>query len=281
MTATPAPSRSPRRIGLILPSSNTTLETELPAIFAARGIAHRDEPVTFHASRMRMQHVTPEQLAAMNAQTPRAAGELADLRPDAVASGCLVAIMAQGHGYHRTAESEIDTVLRAGGAEAPVISSAGALLEAIGALGAGRVALVTPYVPALTDLVAAYLEAEGVEVADTLSLSVADNRAVGALDPAALVDHVGRLDLTGVHAIIASACVQMPSLPALEGIEQRFGLPAISAATATAWALMRRLELDPVAPGNGALLAGSGTFRGLAVAGPSDLANHLQPEGKS
>ena len=41
------------------------------------------------------------------------------------------------------------------GADVPVVSSAGALLTALGALGARRIAMVTPYVKPLTDLVAA------------------------------------------------------------------------------------------------------------------------------
>ena len=52
-----------------------------------------------------------------------------------------------------------------------------------------------------------------------------------------------------------SACVQMPSLPAIEAAQQRTGLPTLSAATATARELLISLGLDPVIPGAGALLA--------------------------
>ena len=52
-----------------------------------------------------------------------------------------------------------------------------------------------------------------------------------------------------------SACVQMPSLPAIEAAQQRTGLPMLSAATATARELLISLGLDPVIPGAGALLA--------------------------
>ncbi len=58
-----------------------------------------------------MKHVTPEELVKMNAQTERASLELADARPDVVASACLVAIMAQGAGYHCTAEDQMRAAL--------------------------------------------------------------------------------------------------------------------------------------------------------------------------
>ena len=50
------------RVGLIVPSSNTTMETEIPAMLRARGSISA-ERFTCHSSRMRMMEVTPEQLA--------------------------------------------------------------------------------------------------------------------------------------------------------------------------------------------------------------------------
>ena len=55
----------------------------------------------------------------MNEQTGRAAAELADARCDVVATACLVALMAQGPGFHCTAEDQIREVLRAEGALVP------------------------------------------------------------------------------------------------------------------------------------------------------------------
>jgi maleate cis-trans isomerase len=54
----------PFRIGQIVPSSNTTMETEIPAMLTARQ-AIRPERFTFHSSRMRMKTVRKEELAAI------------------------------------------------------------------------------------------------------------------------------------------------------------------------------------------------------------------------
>ena len=69
------------RIGQIVPSSNTTMETEIPAMLRARE-AIRPERFTFHSSRMRMHKVTKEELVAMNKEGLRCAAELADARVD-------------------------------------------------------------------------------------------------------------------------------------------------------------------------------------------------------
>jgi hypothetical protein len=63
------------RIGQIVPSSNTTMETEIPAMLRARE-AVEPERFTFHSSRMRMKKVTKEELEAMDADSDRCALEL-------------------------------------------------------------------------------------------------------------------------------------------------------------------------------------------------------------
>ena len=244
------------RVGLIVPSSNTTMETEIPRMLRAREAERPGETFTFHSSRMRMKHVTPEELRAMNAQMDRCAAELADARCDVVTTACLVAIMAQGAGFHCSAEAQLGAVLEQEGAAAPVVSSAGALLAGLQALGAKRVAIITPYLKPLTKLVAEYIESSGVEVKDALSLEVSDNLAVGRLDPDALREHWQRLDLAGCDALVLSACVQMPSLPSIQPVEDACGLPVLSAGTATVFGILRALGLPPVVPGAGALLSG-------------------------
>lgn len=242
------------RIGMLVPSSNTTMETEVPALLRERERRRPQERFTFHSARVRMDEVTPDALRAMNAQTERATMELADLRPDVVATVCLVAIMAQGLKRHRVVEAEIESILEREHAPAPAVSSAGALVDALHALGARRIGMVTPYLKELTRLVAAYIEDAGIEVVDAISLEVSDNRAVAALEPDDLRTHWKRLDLRECDALVLSACVQMPSLSVIEEVEHRSELPTLSAATATTWAILRALNLEPVAPGAGALL---------------------------
>lgn len=247
---------SDHRIGMIVPSSNLTMETELPRMLRDREQMVPDERFTFHSSRMRMKHVTPEELARMNAQTERASLELADARPDVVASACLVAIMAQGPGHHCHAEAQIAGVLQGEGLDVPVVSSAGALLRALDAMGARRIAMVTPYMKPLTRLVADYIEDAGVEVCDALSLEVSDNLAVARLDPAALHEHWRKVDVGDADALVLSACVQMPSLPAIQPVEDAAGLPVLSAATATVFTILSELGLEPRVPDAGRLLSG-------------------------
>ena len=243
------------RIGQIVPSSNTTMETEIPAMLRAREQI-LPERFSFHASRMRMQKVTQEELAAMDRDSDRCALELSDGKMDVMGYACLVAIMSMGLGYHRASEKRLHEVTVANGKPAPVVSSAGALVEGLKAMGAKKVSVLTPYMKPLTQMVVGYIEEEGVAVSDWLALEIPDNLEVAAQDPANLLEHYKKLDLTGIDALVLSACVQMPSLPSVQKIEDAIGLPVVSAAICTAHQMLTCLELSTEVPGAGALLSG-------------------------
>jgi maleate isomerase len=248
---------SPHRIGLIVPSSNVTVETEMPALLAR----HATAQFSFHSSRMRMHTVSPDELAEMNLQRSRCVDEIADAGVDAVLYGCLVAIMAGGSDAHRRLDGEIRAQLTRRGATTVVLSSAGALLDGLAALGAKKVALVTPYLQPLAELVVGYIEAAGYEVIDYVTLEVADNAQVGRIPPERTMGAARALTMAGADALVISACVQMPSLALIDDAEREFGLPVISAATAAAYSLLTGLGLDARAPGAGRLLAPPTTSR--------------------
>ncbi|MFJ7246960.1 Asp/Glu racemase [Kitasatospora sp. NPDC098652] len=244
------------RIGQIVPSSNVTMETEVPALLRARE-AVAPERFTFHSSRMRMTKVTPEQLRAMDGESDRCAAELSDARVDVIGYACLVAVMAAGPGYHREAEQRLHRRTVENGAPAPVVTSAGALVAGLRALGARKVAMVTPYLRPLAATVVDYLGGEGIEVLDHAALEIADNLDVAAHDPARLPGIAKGLAHGDADAVVLSACVQMPSLSAVEEAEQLLGKPVVSAAICTTHQLLRALGLPAFAPGAGHLLSGA------------------------
>lgn len=243
------------RIGQIVPSSNTTMETEIPAMLRARESVE-PERFTFHSSRMRMKRVTKEELAAMDAESHRCAAELADARVDVIGYACLVATMSMGKGYHCQSERLLHEVTTREGAPTPIVTSAGALVHGLKALGARKIAMVAPYMRPLTELVAAYLEGEGLQVVDAISLEIPDNVEVGRRDPMALVDIYTQLTLDDADVLVLSSCVQMPSLPAIPLVERECGRPVVSAAVCTTYQMLQTLGLRTYVPDAGALLSG-------------------------
>nr|ELR5253635.1 Asp/Glu racemase [Providencia rettgeri] len=230
------------------------METEIPAILRAREALFA-ERFTFHSSRMRMQKVTKDELAKMDSDSDRCALELSDAAVDVLGYACLVAIMSMGNGYHRVSEKRLFQRTMDNGHPAPVVTSAGALVEGLQAIGAKKVSILTPYMKPLTQLVIDYIENEGIEVVDSISLEIPDNLDVGRQNPLAPVEITKKLN-TQVDAIVASACVQMPSLPSIQLIEDRVGLPVLSSSVATTYMMLKKLSLETGISGFGSLLNG-------------------------
>ncbi|MHC2576603.1 maleate isomerase [Bradyrhizobium diazoefficiens] len=228
------------RVGQIVPSSNTTMETEIPAMLNAHSLAHGTR-FTFHSSRMRMKKVQKEELAAMDAESDRCAVELSDARVDVLGYACLVAIMSMGKSYHRISQERLHKKTVANDAPAPVVTSAGALVDALGVLGAKKIAVVAPYVKPL----------------DSRALEIPDNLDVARHDPRRLPDIVAGMDYSDVDAIVLSACVQMPSLPVVSYVEAATRKPVVTAAISTTYAMLKALDLKTYVPGGGALLSGA------------------------
>jgi len=248
-------SKSAYRVGLIVPSSNVTMETEIPAMLRAReGV--RPERFTFHSSRMRMKSVTKEELEAMDDESDRCAVELSDAAVDVMGYACLVAIMTRGAGYHCTSQERLGKRTADEGRPTPIVTSAGALVDALRLMGASKVALIAPYMRPLTEQVVGYIQDQGFAVTDYVALEIPDNLEVGAQDPHNLETIIDRLDHSEADVVILSACVQMPSLAAVQAVEDRIGKPVISAAIATTYFMLREMGLETVVPDAGALLSG-------------------------
>ncbi len=230
------------RIGVIVPSSNTTMERELWAMLP--------KGYSLHAARMRMRHVTPEELARMDEDSVRAAEELADAQVAAIAYGCTIAIMCREPGYERQAQARLEDA-----SGVPVILSATAVLDALRELGMRRVAVATPYLDSVAALELAFLRQYGIAVVDNKNLNIAENVVVGEQSEEVTYELVRRLDLRGADGVLIS-CAQLPSAGVIERLEREFDLPVISTNTATLWALFRRLGRPLAVRGYGRLLAG-------------------------
>lgn len=245
------PVKQSYRIGMVVPSSNTTMETEIPHLLQRQP---NGPAFTFHSARVRLLQVTPEALHTMNQAANEAVDTLCDAQVDSIMYACLVATMYGGKESVLSTEARLRRQAQSTSADPTVISSAGALITALKALNARKLTLIAPYKPELTGKVVSAIQEFGFQVKQTHSLGVADNVKVGRLDPRNLLDIAAGMDLSASDALIISACVQMPSLAIIAEAEARFGLPVISAATASAYTLLTNLGIRPAISEAGRLL---------------------------
>jgi len=228
------------KVGLIVPSVNTTTEPEF-AWIAPPGIS-------FHAARVFMDVTTPEALRAMNREVRRAAELLATLSPDVVAYACTAGSFVDGPHAMRALLVKIHEIVRC-----PVVATAAAAIAALRRLDVVRMALATPYPRDVTDCERRFFVASGFDVVscDYLGRSGASVRPTSFDEIIALVRRVDRPE---VQAIFIS-CTDLRVLELVDVLEQELSKPVLTSNQVTLWAILEALGRRGPVHGYGRLLA--------------------------
>jgi len=228
------------KVGLIVPSVNTTTEPEF-AWIAPPGIS-------FHAARVFMDVTTPEALRAMNREVRRAAELLATLSPDVVAYACTAGSFVDGPHAMQALLVKIHEIVRC-----PVVATAAAAIAALRRLDVVRMALATPYPRDVTDCERRFFVASGFDVVscDYLGRSGASVRPTSFDEIIALVRRVDRPE---VQAIFIS-CTDLRVLELVDVLEQELSKPVLTSNQVTLWAILEALGRRGPVHGYGRLLA--------------------------
>jgi arylmalonate decarboxylase len=139
-------------------------------------------------------------------------------------------------------------------ASAPAITSARAIGLAVRALGARRIALVTPFpIPVLRRLRGYYTSKYGLEVVVSESFSGSDSVAYPALGQELARDAIARADRAGIEVFVVPGG-NFPTLPFLSDWERMIGKPVITTNQATLWAMIQMMQANENLPSFGRLL---------------------------
>ena len=128
-----------------------------------------------------------------------------------------------------------------------------AAFAAFAALGARRIALITPYVDAINRGMRAHVIAHGVSVPVMGSWNVDDDNAVARIAPESVRDAVLSLGAErDVDAVFVS-CTNVRLAAQVEALEAELGKPVTSSNHATAWHALRLAGVHDALPGRGRL----------------------------
>ncbi|WP_438361590.1 maleate cis-trans isomerase family protein, partial [Nocardioides massiliensis] len=122
-----------------------------------------------------------------------------------------------------------------------------AVTAALRALGARRLAVVTPYVAPVAAGAVTYLEQTGFEVVARADLELLSNLEKGRLPVSAAEELARSVDVAGADAIMIS-CTNWRTLDRLADLEHHTGLPVVSSNLATLWAGLRLAGVDAGGP---------------------------------
>jgi maleate isomerase len=227
----------PARVGLMIPSSNTTMEVDFV----------RELPgwATLHTARMFLEDTT---VAGENQMLDEfalpAARDLGTALPDVVVFGCTSAGALRGNSFDASLCQRIGELT-----QAPVVSTIASVRAAVAAAGARSIGVITPYVDELNDRIRASLEADGTHVAAIAGLGIVANLDIGLVTVEEISDFairaLGDLARRGRIDLVFASCTNFAAMQARTAIASALGLPVITSNQAVLSAAVARLRSLP------------------------------------
>lgn len=228
------------RIGLFVPSSNTTIEPEFYCALPRH--------VTLHVARLYLTQIAADSIENVVRDIESQARNLASADVDVIVLGATAPSFLKGLGYDLEITQRIEA---ASGKQATTTSTA--LVNALRELGITRVALGAAYDDRVNGIAKNFLEASGVTVVRAKGLGLVDNLVVGRLDTSSARDLAREIDSPEAQAIVL-ACTNWKTMDVIEQLEQELGKPVLSTTQVSIWAALRMIGQTEAIPGYGQLL---------------------------
>jgi len=215
------------RIGLIELATDQTSEHEFRRLFQLPG-------VDFYVSRIwNDATITPASLAEMVRDIETCARLiLPGVRLDVMGFTCTSGAMVIG-------EDKVFSLIRAVRPALPCTSPITAAMAGITALGLKRIALLTPYVQSINDMMRGYIEARGVAVPVMGSFNNSNDDEVARISlestRAAAIDLGKSQHVDGIFV----SCTSIRTIDIIREVEEAIGKPVIASNPAQAWHLLR------------------------------------------
>ena len=225
-----------RRIGVIVPSSNTNAEPDLQMLAPAG--------LTLHCTRSGGYDVeaipdSSEMRRFARQSLDQQLQLLVDGRVELIAYACTSATLSDGPEFDAGFCAEITAKTGL-----PAVTTAGALIEAMRDLKARRVAFTSPYVARLNEEAIEFIRQCGIEVVNQLDFE----RELSSLEQNRLTPaDAWRMGLAADHPdadLLVISCTDYRALEAVGALEQALEKPVVTSNSALMYVCLKRLGLD-------------------------------------
>ena len=228
-----------RHFGVLIPSTNTTVEIECRLL-----------PATYQA------HVGRLKSSGAGSFSPSRDEDI-DYQSHLLGTARVELVILAQTSASLAADDYDETVTRrmSAGAGVPAITSAQALGRAVRALGARRIAVVSPYSDAVNERAARYFQTKhGLEPVALEGFRATDAYAIGQLGPENARDAFARIDRPDIEVFVVPGG-NFPTMPSIAAWEREFGKPVVTTNQASLWAMLRTFHSADRLPAFGRLLA--------------------------
>ncbi|MDJ0971921.1 MAG: Asp/Glu racemase [Kiloniellales bacterium] len=228
-------------LGLIVLQADETIEPEFRSLVDLEGV------VLYHSRVPSGAEVTPESLAAMQAEIPAAVRLLPPTaRFDVIGYACTSGATIIG-------EAAVAAAIRS---VRPGVSTSDPLTAtkaACRALGVRRLGFVTPYVAEVSLAMRRNLEEAGLEIAAFGSFEESEEAVVARIAPASVLDAIVRVGAGADCEAVFASCTNLRATGVIAEAEVRLGKPVITSNQALAWHMLRLAGLSESQPAGGSL----------------------------
>jgi maleate isomerase/arylmalonate decarboxylase len=236
------------RLGLIVPPTNTTNEAEWSRMLP--------DGVTLHTTRMPLHLHVAEPLTEddpLARDLIGASALLAQAGVSAIAYGCTAGSMIEPLDQ-LPAHIERTTSI-------PGTTTAKALVDALHAIDAKRIVMISPYGETLEAREVAFLEKQGFTIVSARGLGIGEGGAhefvrIRTLGPAVVVALARAAMVNDADAMLI-ACTDFGTLPVVDILEADLGIPIVTSNQAQLWATLHAASVHEPITGWGRLLDGT------------------------
>jgi maleate isomerase len=219
----------PRRLGLIIPSSNRLAEPQFHA-YAPAGVA-------VHVTRLRMTGKWRKSPSELKSSLSEAAAALSDAKPDVIVFHCTANSMENGLAGEAVL---VETIERASGC--PTLTTAQAITAALDHCGIKKLVLISPYIKATNEHEIEYLHSAGFRVIHDRGLGL-DSDGYIAVTPEQWIEVVKENARPEADGYLLS-CTNTRTIEAIDYLEQELGKPVLTSNQATLWACLKKLGIS-------------------------------------
>lgn len=232
------------RIGLVYMASSTLMEAEMYAMATPAA--------TIHTSRVTLPSVTVTGIdAMMRSPELRTAVELVAQAPlDVLLFGGTSASFLHGTAWDHMLVGHLEEW---SGLAGRCTTTSTASIAALGAVGAGPIALVTPYRQEVIDRANRFFGENGHPVVSSAGLGITNDRELAEVPLERVYELAAQTDTSEASAIFIS-CTNFASVGAIAALEAELGKPVVSAVQASFWYALELADVRAARPGFGRLL---------------------------
>ncbi len=227
------------RIGLIVLSTDESLENEARTILAGRPVS------LLHARIPAEADVTPETLAMM-AEQMTATAERLPQGLDVIGYGCTSASTIIG-------PDRVKALIQKAHPGLKVSTPITAVTAALKALGVAKLGYGSPYVQSVTAPMRAYLAAEGIETVAEASFDQADDFTVARITEGSTRNMLNSLAETEAVEGFFTSCTNLRTFGIIDAVEAETGRPVVSSNQALLWHMLQLAGVDARGWGPGRL----------------------------